>query len=848
MRNSITRSFLVLLLMGYLPISLLAQATISRDGTPFTAAAGITMTVDEIIKIGASKVRLQGLKSRDELSTKTTRKPGHSTNALPGNIFPKGGSTMDIGQNNTQGFHSNFSALDAFENGVGITPPDCMGDIGLTQVCIASNNGIKWYAKPTVCDAPLTTSNTSGIGLLPNPAVNVYIEDFFASVSANESVTDPHVHYDRLSQRWFIVAINTAAASNRVLIAVSSGPTISGTSSFTFYQFAHDVDAGGSDPDKGEFCDYPTLGVDKNALYIGGLIFGSVTGSFKGTSVYVVRKSSVTGAGPLVFTAFRQVGTTNTGMFCAQGVHNDDPAADRGYFVAVSASNFGQLDYFVVNNPGGTPSITPPGIIDVPDTDFPNDVTVKGSTKKLDAADDRLLNAHLVKNKLNGSLSIWTSHNIGVNSSGLSSGAVLDRSAVRWYQLNVNGNTLSLNQSGTMFDNGSTRRSYWMGSVAGTGQGHAAVGATMAGPDDFANVAIAGRYGSTPSGTLFAPVMATNFEAIFNLQADETVQRWGDYSQTVVDPGDDMTLWTFQQFTSGTDRWAVRATQLKAPPPAAVSSMTAITCTANRTVDITLTGSVGNNFAGYFDPGADAGGPGFSRRLAVSSTGSVTISDLVFVSPTQLNFKLNYAAASLGTNQTLTITNPDCQSVTFQYTLPSGCQPLPVAWLGINARWINSQGEITWKVGNERNVKLYEIERSNDGNNYSTIGRVNPATSQGDNTYTFVDPQPGQENLYRIRQIDIDGKVAYSSVVALNKNAITKMSVLPNPSSGPVRLLLPSEKGTLRLMDLKGQSLLAVTTNSNTYILDTQVFARGVYIVEFTGANGKVETEKLILR
>jgi hypothetical protein len=847
MRLIFTRSFLLLLFLASLPALLRAQQSITREGTPVVGGAGITLTVDEIIKSGASRLGQQSLKSREELSTKTTRRPVHSPNALPGNTYPKGNTPLDIGQNNTQGFHSNFAALHAFENGVAITPPDCMGDVGPTQVCIASNNGIKWYPKPTVCDAPLTTSTTSGALPLPNPSVNVYIEDFFNSVSAGEAVTDPHVHYDRLSQRWFIVAINTAAASNRIMIAVSNGPAITGTSSFTFYQFAHDVDASGTDPDKGEFCDYPTLGVDKNALYIGGLIFGSVSGSFKGTSVYVIRKSSLTSGGPMVFTAFRQVGTTSTGLFCAQGVHNDDPNADRGYFLAVSAQFYGQLDYLVVNNPGGTPSITS-GIIDVPDTDFPEEVPAQGSTKNLDAADDRILNAHLVRNKLNGSASIWASHNIGVNNTGTPVGTSNDRSAVRWYQLNVNGGSISLNQSGTLFDNGTTRRSYWMGSIAGTGQGHAALGASIAGPTDFANVAIAGRYASSASGTLFAPVLATNYQEIFNLQPDELVQRWGDYSQTVVDPSDDMTLWTFQQFTSGTDRWAVRATQLKAPPPAAVSSMTAVTCTANRTVDITLTGSVGNNFAGYFDPGADAGGPGFSRRLAVTSTGNVTISDLVFVSPTQLNFKLNYAAASLGTNQTLTITNPDCQSVTWQYTLPAGCQPLPVAWLGINARWINSQGEITWKVGNERNVKLYEIERSNDGNNYSTIGRVNPATAQGDNTYTFVDPQPGQENLYRIRQIDIDGKVAYSSVVALNKNAITKMSVQPNPASGPVRLLLPSEKGTLRLMDLKGQSLLAVTTNSNTYFLETQAFARGVYIIEFTGANGKVETEKLILR
>ena len=842
-RSFLAAAWLLLLVMP--GAGLRAQTGNVVQGTPVTGESGITLTLSEIQKRAETTLRPQGTKIREELPVKLSRKPADEALSPSWSSYPKSAEGATIQQNNTQQFHSNFAALHAFESSQVITPPDCMGDVGPTQICIASNNRFKWYAKPTVCDNPLTTSTTSGINSLGGEQVSVYIEDFFASVSGGSDVTDPHVHYDRLSERWFVVAINTASSSNRIMIAVSSGPVISSTSSFTFYQFAHDANANLADPDRGQFCDYPTLGVDKNALYIGGLIFNATEGTYIGSSAFVVRKSSLLTGGPIVYTPFRGLGSTTSGIFCAQGVNSDDPAATQGYFLGVSASDFGVLNYVVVNNPGGTPTVTQ-GTIDVPDTDFPDEVPALGSDQSLDAADDRLLNAVLVKNKITNSVTIWASHNIGINNTGAPALAN-DRVAVRWYQVGVNGSVLSLVQSGTLFDNTASRRSYWMGSISASGQGHAVVGATVAGPSDYANAAIAGRYASTAPGALFSPVQATNYAEAYNLQTDG-VQRWGDYSQTVVDPSDDMTLWTFQEFTSGPNRWAVRATQLKAPPPAPVSTMTSITCTANRVVDVTVTGNAGTNFAGYFDPGADAGGPGYTRRLAVSSTGGVTISDLVFVSPTQINFKLNFAAAPSGSQQTLTITNPDCQSVTYTYNLPADCAPLPVRWLGISARWNDGKAEVQWKVAAEVNVKEYEVERSADGRNFASIGRVQANGMAGEQAYTFTDAQPGAENYYRVRQIDKDGAFAYSSVAALHRSAIAGLGLYPNPASSQVRILLPADKGTVRLLDLKGQVLTSVPVSSNTLLLDTERYARGVYLVEFMHANGKTEQEKLILR
>lgn len=817
-------------------------------GTPVTAGMPVTLTVAELEKRANNIVRQNVVKIREELNTKKIRRPQQSPNALQTASYPKGTANPVIAQQNTQAIHSNFAALHTYETPqVVVTPPDCMGDVGPTQICIASNNRLKWYSKPTVCNTPLTTSTTSGALALSGAAFSIYIEDFFASVSNGSEVTDPHVQYDRLSQRWFIVAINTSNASNRIMIAVSNGPTITNLSSFSFYQFAHDLGVAPGSPDQGQFCDYPTLGVDRNALYIGGLIFDAIAGDYRSSSVYVVRKSSLIAGGPLVFTAFRGLGTATTGIFCPQGVQNDDPNATQGYFLGVSAEFFGVLDFIVVNNPGGTPSITS-GSINVPNTSFPFDVPVLNSTKDLDGGDDRLLNAVLVRNKNTGTAAIWATHNIGVVSTGTANSSLADRVATRWYAVTVSGSNLSLQQSGTLFDNTfDSPRNYWMGSISASGQGHAVVGATQAGETTTANAVIAGRYASTAAGSLFAPVQTTSYNQSYNLQTDGT-QRWGDYSQTVTDPSDDMTMWTFQQFVSAPDQWAVRATQIKAPPPAAVSNMTAVTCTGDRTINITLNGTTGANFAGYYDPGADANGPGYARRLAVSSTGGVVISNLNYVSPTQLSFTLNYASATLGSQQTLTITNPDCQSVTFNYTLPTGCNPLPVSWVSVDAVWVNAKAVVKWKVTNEVNLKEYVVERSSDGRQYTAIGTVAASVALG-GQYQFADEQPGAENYYRIRQVDIDGAMSYSGSVLLRKAAaISKLGVYPNPASEAVRLTLPAASGTVRLLDVKGTVLYSSKVAGNLLDLPVASYPRGVYVIEFVSAAGKAEQEKLILK
>ncbi|MGZ6029673.1 MAG: IPT/TIG domain-containing protein [Myxococcaceae bacterium] len=522
----------------------------------------------------------------------------------------------------------------------GFVPPDTMGAAGPTQYLVTVNGRFRSFSK------------TTG---LADGALNVDPDVFFGSVrSANTS--DPRVRYDRLSGRWFITMIDVNGTNNRILIAVSSGNTIASASSFTFFDIPSDSTAPARATS--DFADYDTLGIDANALYIGTNVF-SGTGSFRGTDGYVLRKSSVLGGGPIVVTVFRNLATgTGEGPFTPQGVDNVDPNATEGAFIGVSNAFFGELVLRRVATPGGTPSISSNILITVPSTAFPLAAPQTGSAKKLDALDDRLFAATF----RNGSL--WTAHNIGVNGSGVASSPT--RTAVRWYELTGirTGQTPSIAQSGTIFDGAaSSPRFFFIPSVMVSGQGHAAFGFSTSGASEHPNAATVGRLVGDALGTVGTTQLSTSSTSTYALQAS-TIQRWGDYSYTSLDPVDDMTMWTVQEFSNANNSWAVRVVKLIAPPPATpVSAGPASVAAGQSSVNVTVTGTQTSG-SGFYDPGSNLGGSAVPfSHLSASVTGGVTVNSVTFNSPTQITLNVSTVGAASGA-QSITVTNPDGQTRT----------------------------------------------------------------------------------------------------------------------------------------------------------------------------------------
>jgi hypothetical protein len=131
--------------------------------------------------------------------------------------------------------------------------------------------------------------------------------------------------------------------------------------------------------------------------------------------------------------------------------------------------------------------------------------------------------------------------------------------------------------------------------------------------------------------------------------------RWGDYSMTHVDPNDDMTIWTVQEYCNAGNSWAVRVSQLRAPLPATPSSASPPTIqagTSNADIVITGTSSVGS---GFFDPGVS-----FPNHISATvNGGGVTVNSVTFTNPTSITMNISVSGGAALGLRTVTVTNPD---------------------------------------------------------------------------------------------------------------------------------------------------------------------------------------------
>jgi len=317
----------------------------------------------------------------------------------------------------------------------------------------------------------------------------------------------------------------------------------------------------------------------------------------------------------------------------------------------------------------------------VPDWNRLTSISSPGGLTSIDIpVNTPLLGAAIYKNKLTGNSSLWSAHTIGISHNGtFISGSEDDfvkeaRNGSRWYKIGNIYTNPGLLQMGTVYDakepSGPRAVQYFNPTIGASGQGHSIISGTTTAYNEYLNVFAAGRYLGDELGKTKPPVKITNTTAIYapfyfgEFGRKNYMGDWGNYSQTVVDPLDDQTIWTFQEYANVDNSYGVRAVQFKAPPPATPASVGTL---SNKTdTIITLEGESTNN-SGFFDPGKDVGGPGYNR-LSVKSTGNIIVSNIKFISPTKISFTLNTKNKPAG-QYLLIITNPDGQLVVTDYTI-----------------------------------------------------------------------------------------------------------------------------------------------------------------------------------
>ncbi|MEP6675978.1 MAG: ELWxxDGT repeat protein [Ferruginibacter sp.] len=163
---------------------------------------------------------------------------------------------------------------------------------------------------------------------------------------------------------------------------------------------------------------------------------------------------------------------------------------------------------------------------------------------------------------------------------------------------------------------------------------------------------------------------------------------------------------------------------------------------------------------------------------------------------------------------------------------------LPVSGLEFNVSKKDNSALLNWKTYTEFNNKGFEIQRSNDGRNFTdSLGFVN-AKAFADNgaSYTFTDAAPlSGRNYYRLKQKDFDGHFTYSPVRWIDFGKDIYVKVYPNPATDIVNInsSYAFKNAILSIRSSSGQLIRQQTINgSGTISIPVKNLSAGIYFIE----------------
>jgi len=187
---------------------------------------------------------------------------------------------------------------------------------------------------------------------------------------------------------------------------------------------------------------------------------------------------------------------------------------------------------------------------------------------------------------------------------------------------------------------------------------------------------------------------------------------------------------------------------------------------------------------------------------------------------------------------------------TFGYT----AYPVPLKLISFNAVRVSGTSFLKWVTENEQNVGHFDVQRSYDGNSFTTIGQVTARNSGSGEEYGFEDHSSlNGIAYYRIKSIDMDGRFSYSKIAAVSEYDLRSSSfVVLNPARNFITILNKSgEEGSFNyfLYNASGQVLLKGNTdmgiNGGAALPLPANISAGLYMLELS--NGKIQFRQKIL-
>ncbi len=384
-----------------------------------------------------------------------------------------------------------------------VNPPDTMGAVGPAHFLEFTNGSVAIYDKRT------------GLRLS-----RVTLRAFFSIVGGGKF--DPRVLFDAHSGRWIAVAANAVSTQTPwgIVLAVSHTADPFGE---WFQVFIHDTRAPFA------LHDFPILGVGPKGIYVGVCVCDKV-----GTRVLWAFEKAPLATNPPQLGAVSQ---WDFGSELGIPVPVHSYAAGGADLVLGLVPNPASITVYFVDGTPSSPILRSQGTITGPvDSIPPGAAEALGTDPTLGiSVGQYLTSAPVYRNR-----TLWLV--LRENANG--------RVGVRWMRLNPFASPPQTVQQGTIARAG---MDLYFPSIAVNALNQVLVGFSGSGPETYIGAYVTGRKDGDPIGAAGPLVTMKSGEAPYATTPDAN-RRWGDYSATCVDPVDDLTLWTIQQYAGPNGR------------------------------------------------------------------------------------------------------------------------------------------------------------------------------------------------------------------------------------------------------------------------------------------------------
>jgi hypothetical protein len=176
------------------------------------------------------------------------------------------------------------------------------------------------------------------------------------------------------------------------------------------------------------------------------------------------------------------------------------------------------------------------------------------------------------------------------------------------------------------------------------------------------------------------------------------------------------------------------------------------------------------------------------------------------------------------------------------FSAPSSTLPVKLALF--TGRPQGNAIQLQWTAATEINAAYYDVQRSANGINFTSIGRVEAGAIGGQ--FHFADAAPLQgKNHYRLRMVDNDGSFEYSGIVVLTTGLTSGtqpyLSLFPNPASGTIKVVVQSTANTmdkLQLYNAAGVLMLSenMVPGERNKQLNIASLSPGTYFIRLAGS------------